>query len=180
VKAHDALFMPMFCSLLVAMFGFFAVGILTGTAISTMKNDKDTERVFGNLNDAYAEDVLIVRNNLGGGIASYAQRWAAVTQMELSVVIDGECSSACTHVLWQVPEDRVCITKNAKFGFHLASIGGVALPELSTDLHRHYPLQVQEWLKTQELSVADVAYLPDDIARSLYRTCGDLEAIYGK
>jgi hypothetical protein len=63
--------------------------------------------------------VLIV-DDPGGAVGDYMQRYASIRDSGEDVVVDGQCLSACTLVLAFVPRERICLTRNAVFGFHAA------------------------------------------------------------
>jgi hypothetical protein len=68
-----------------------------------------------------------------------------------SVVIDGNCLSACTLVLGLVPHERVCATQRARFGFHAAWMpdreGRPVTSPLGTQaLWNIYPTTVRRWI----------------------------------
>jgi hypothetical protein len=48
------------------------------------------------------------------------QRYASIRDSGEDVVVDGQCLSACTLVLALIPRERICLTRNAVFGFHAA------------------------------------------------------------
>ena len=52
----------------------------------------------------------------------YDARWAGLAARGVDVKIVGPCQSACTILLAHIPYDRICVTPQARFGFHLAKV----------------------------------------------------------
>jgi hypothetical protein len=63
---------------------------------------------------------VLISDDPGGPVGGYMQRYASIRDSGEDVVIDGRCLSACTLVSAFVPRDRICLTRNALFGFHAA------------------------------------------------------------
>jgi hypothetical protein len=63
---------------------------------------------------------VLIRDDAGGPVGGYMQRYASIRDSGEDVVVDGQCLSACTLVLAIVPRARICLTRNAVFGFHAA------------------------------------------------------------
>lgn len=65
---------------------------------------------------------LVVINDDGGGlIDEYVLRYQIIRASQDRILIDGMCASACTLFLGTIDPSRVCVTDNAKLGFHSAS-----------------------------------------------------------
>ena len=114
-----------------------------------------------------AQNLYIVRTDPGGRISDYLTKLNTFTADGTKIVIDGECSSACTLYIIQ-SEAQVCFTTNAVLGFHKPfarrTVDGqqslVTDPsvieeagriwETMVSLHRE---EVQEWLRR--------VYVPD-------------------
>ena len=67
-----------------------------------------------------APATMVITADIGGSINQYEQRYAMVRDTGQHVVIDGLCFLACTLVLGMVPRERICVTPNARLGFHAA------------------------------------------------------------
>jgi hypothetical protein len=65
-------------------------------------------------------ETIDVSDNHGGLVADYDARWAGLGAQGVSVRIVGPCQSACTVLLGHIPHERICVTPQASFGFHLA------------------------------------------------------------
>jgi len=63
---------------------------------------------------------VLIRDDAGGPVGGYMQRYGLIRDSGEDVVVDGSCLSACTLVLALVPRERICLTRNAVFGFHAA------------------------------------------------------------
>jgi hypothetical protein len=92
---------------------------------------------------------LTIRNDHGGNLGDYADRFAAIARRGERVAIAGLCTSACTLVLGLA---RACVTPRARFGFHRAyEIDGRGryLRDSSAGtayLMASYPPQVKAWI----------------------------------
>ena len=62
---------------------------------------------------AHAETINVYDDH-GGSV------WAALAARGVDVKIVGPCQSACTVLLAHIPYDRICVTPQARFGFHQA------------------------------------------------------------
>lgn len=92
-----------------------------------------------------------ISEDRGGQIGHYLQTFSALRSSGESVVIDGNCLSACTLVLGLVPRERVCATQHARFGFHAAWMpdrdGRPVTSPLGTQaLWSFYPASVRRWI----------------------------------
>jgi hypothetical protein len=92
-----------------------------------------------------------ISEDRGGQIGHYLQTFSALRSSGESVVIDGNCLSACTLVLGLLPRERVCATQHARFGFHAAWMpdrdGRPVTSPLGTQaLWSFYPASVRRWI----------------------------------
>jgi len=67
-------------------------------------------------------ETINVSDDHGGSVAAYDARWAALAARGVDVKIVGPCQSACTEPLAHIPYDRICVTPQARFGFHQAHL----------------------------------------------------------
>lgn len=65
---------------------------------------------------------LVIEKDPGGVIVDFVKRYSNIRDSGEKVVVNGECDSSCTIFLGIVPKKNVCITSNAKLGFHTASL----------------------------------------------------------
>ncbi len=69
------------------------------------------------------DNPCVVTNNPGGDVAVFKAAAREIKRTGRRVVIDGPCSSACA-ILADMARSNVCVTSNAKFGFHQGYIVG--------------------------------------------------------
>src|SRR5215510_7434577 len=98
-----------------------------------------------------ASATMRISEDRGGQIGRYLQTYAALRSSGESVVVDGNCLSACTLLLGVVPRERICATQNARFGFHAAWMpdhnGRPVTSPLGTQaLWSFYPASVRRWI----------------------------------
>jgi hypothetical protein len=98
-----------------------------------------------------ASATMRIAEDRGGQIGQYLQSFAAVRESGERVVIDGNCLSACTLVLGLIPNDRICATPRARFGFHAAWMPNpdgrpVTSPMGTQALWNIYPVSVRHWI----------------------------------
>ena len=67
-----------------------------------------------------ASATMRIAEDRGGQIGHYLQAFAVLRSTGENVVIDGNCLSACTLVLGLIPNNKICATEHARFGFHAA------------------------------------------------------------
>ena len=98
-----------------------------------------------------ASAAMRIAEDRGGQIGQYLQAFASVRSSGESVIIDGNCLSACTLVLGLVPRERICATERARLGFHAAWMpdrdGRPVTSPLGTQaLWSIYPATVRRWI----------------------------------
>jgi hypothetical protein len=87
----------------------------------------------------------------GGEATSYLKFFSDLERSGERVVIDGPCFSACTLVLSVLPQDRICVTSRAVFGFHAARLVDdrgrkYAAPEATRLVDASYPAGIRDWI----------------------------------
>ena len=82
-----------------------------------------------------------VSDNHGGSVAAYDEHWAGLAQQAVNVRIVGPCQSACTVLLGHIPRNRLCVTPQASFGFHLAN-----LQSATATLWNSYAPDIRNWI----------------------------------
>ena len=90
---------------------------------------------------ASAAETIDVFDNHGGRVVEYNARWAALGARGVNVRITGPCQSACTVLLKHIPRSRICVTPEARFGFHQAN-----LPEATATLWSGYGSDIRAWI----------------------------------
>src|SRR5271169_3921183 len=73
----------------------------------------------GTVVSANAETINVYDDH-GGSVAEYDARWSELAARGANVRVVGPCQSACTVLLAHIPNDRICVTPQASFGFDLA------------------------------------------------------------
>jgi hypothetical protein len=111
---------------------------------------------------ANAKDVVI-RNDGGGFVDVYAEKYIAIRQSGARVVIDGWCASACTIAL-AVPNR--CVTSRAVMGFHSGYTFGWfgdwskwTDPNLTAYFMSQYPKPIRQWLNARGGLTTNLKYL---------------------
>jgi hypothetical protein len=88
-----------------------------------------------------AAETIEVYDNHGDSVAQYDARWAGLAARGVNVKIVGPCQSACTVLLGHIPRNRICVTENASFGFHLAHLASA-----TETLRNAYPGDIRAWI----------------------------------
>jgi hypothetical protein len=86
-------------------------------------------------------ETIEVSDNHGGHVADYDSRWAGLAARGVDVKIVGPCQSACTVLLGHIPRNKICVTPNASFGFHLANLASA-----TATLRSAYDSDIQAWI----------------------------------
>ena len=123
-----------------------------------------------------AATTVRITDDRGGNIGDYWSRFTALRDAKEHVVIDGICSSACTMVLGIVPSDRICVTDNAKLGFHAAYrpgfLGSRIVNEPATrTLMSIYPDAIRQWVARNGGLGTETIYLSGPELFALFRKC---------
>jgi len=92
---------------------------------------------------ARAETIQVFDNH-GGVVRDYDARWAALAARGVDVKIVGPCQSACTVLLAHIPYDRICVTPQARFGFHLAEH-----PRATAMMWAGYGAGIRDWINAR-------------------------------
>jgi hypothetical protein len=91
--------------------------------------------------------VVTIRNDSGGRIIDYALRSKKLERAGSMVRFAGRCDSACT-LLLALPRSRVCITREASFGFHLPYGSSPRGNRIAAGyMIRSYPSWATSWLR---------------------------------
>ncbi|MBU6458136.1 MAG: hypothetical protein KGQ48_11450 [Bradyrhizobium sp.] len=91
-----------------------------------------------------AAETIDVSDDHGGSVAAYNQRWQQYAARGVSVRIVGPCQSACTVLLGHIPRSRICVTPEARFGFHMAH-----RPDMTALLWRSYASDIKAWINAR-------------------------------
>jgi len=98
-----------------------------------------------------ASATMRIAEDRGGQIGHYLQAFATLRSSGESVVVDGNCLSACTLILGLIPRAKMCATSRARFGFHAAWMPDtdghpVTSPMGTQALWNIYPAPVRRWI----------------------------------
>jgi hypothetical protein len=123
-----------------------------------------------------ATAIVRITDDHGGNIGEYWSQYTALRNSGQQVVIDGACSSACTMVLGMVPNDRICVTKNAVLGFHAAWRPGLLWAKVINEpatrtLMNIYPNPIRQWITRHGGLGNDTIYLNGPPLFAMYRRC---------
>ncbi|PBC02995.1 hypothetical protein CK220_17500 [Mesorhizobium sp. WSM3860] len=121
---------------------FIAALALTGAMISTSSADQ-LLRPRMNLGKSY---VKTISGDRGGYVIDYAIRALKMRRSGGFVRFDGACDSACTLYL-SMPKSKMCVTRNASFGFHLPYGAGARGNQVAANfMMKNYPGWVRGWI----------------------------------
>ncbi len=124
------------------------------------------------LTPARAADVIIT-NDRGGTVTTYAYYFRAIAARKDRVVIDGYCASSCTLAL-AIP--TTCATPRSVLGFHAAytSFFGINTGE-DVELTRYfmsqYPPKVRAWINARGGLTPPLKLLKGAELASIVRKC---------
>lgn len=123
-----------------------------------------------------ASATVRITDDGGGRIGAYWTRYMALRASGEQVVIDGKCDSACTMVLGMVSHDRICVTANAKLGFHAAYrpgfLGFATINDPATrTLWNLYPVPIRQWIARNGGLGLQMIYLSGPELFAMYRQC---------
>lgn len=109
-----------------------------------------------------------------GNIGASWSCFVALRDSKQQVIIDGTCSSACTAVLGIVPARRICVARNALFGFHAAwrpgFLGLHVITEPATrTLINSYPAPIRQWIARNGGLGSNMLYLSGRDLMALFR-----------
>jgi hypothetical protein len=93
---------------------------------------------------AASAETIEINNDRGGFVFVYQARWEKLALQGVNVRVSGPCLSACTILLGYIPRRDICVTPDASFGFHSATM------QFATDqLWKAYPDDIRDWITQQ-------------------------------
>lgn len=112
----------------------------------------------------------------GGRIGIFIQKYVQLRNSGQNIVVDGTCVSACTLFTGIMPAERVCVTKNARLGFHAAwtldEDGRPQKSQLGTQALWHvYPRKIRDWISKHGGLKEKMIYLQGRQLSRMYQTC---------
>jgi hypothetical protein len=111
-------------------------------------------------------ETIDVYDNHGGRVADYNAEWARHGAQGASVRIVGPCQSACTVLLGHIPRNRICVTEQASFGFHLAN-----LPQATATLWAAYPTDIKAWINAHGGLTRNFVWMRAPDVYQFFRKC---------
>ena len=123
-----------------------------------------------------ASATMRIAEDRGGQIGHYLQAFALLRSTGENVVIDGNCLSACTLVLGLIPNNKICATENARFGFHAAWMpdrdGRPVTSTMGTRaLWNIYPTTVRHWINGHGGLSRKMIFLEGHDLNGIVRSC---------
>jgi hypothetical protein len=115
---------------------------------------------------ASAAETIDVFDNHGGRVVEYNARWAALAAQGVNVRITGPCQSACTVLLKHIPRSRICVTPEARFGFHQAN-----LPAATATLWSGYGADIKAWINAHGGLQKDFVWMGAPDVFRYFRKC---------
>ena len=125
---------------------------------------------------APASATMRIAEDRGGQIGHYLQAFALLRSTGEDVMIDGNCLSACTLVLGLIPNNKICATENARFGFHAAWMpdrdGRPVTSAMGTRaLWNIYPTSVRHWINRHGGLSRKMIFLQGNELNGIVRAC---------
>jgi hypothetical protein len=111
-------------------------------------------------------ETINVSDDHGGSVAEYDARWAALAARGVDVKIVGPCQSACTALLAHIPYDRICVTPQARFGFHQAHRA-----DATATLWAGYSAGIREWINARGGLTPDFKWMGAPDTDRFFRKC---------
>jgi len=117
-------------------------------------------------NAAARAETINVYDDHGGIVPEYDAHWAALAARGVDVRIVGPCQSACTILLAHIPYDHICVTPQARFGFHQAKF------QRSTDmLWAGYSAGIRAWINARGGLTPDFKWMGAPDTYRFFRKC---------
>jgi len=126
------------------------------------------------INSAWA--TIRIRDDPGGRIDKYLDKFAKLRGSNEQIIVDGACNSACTLLLGTIPSSRICTTKRASLGFHAAWVFDdygrqVQSPAWTKVLWRNYPPNIRDWITRNGGLTHRMIFLRGDELNAMYPLC---------
>ena len=123
-----------------------------------------------------ASAVVRIADDRGGRIGTYVDKYQGLRTSGETVIIDGLCASACTIVLGTIPSDRICVTQNARLGFHAAwDLGSngraITNQEATNMLYSMYPAAVKRWITIRGGLTPTMIFLEGRSLTRMFKPC---------
>jgi len=131
---------------------------------------------IGTLGINSAGATIRIRDDPGGRIDKYLNKFAKLRDSNEQIIVDGACNSACTLLLGTIPSSRICTTKRASLGFHAAWVFDdygrqVQSPAWTRVLWRNYPPKIRDWITRNGGLTRRMIFLRGDELNAMYPLC---------
>jgi hypothetical protein len=131
---------------------------------------------IGTLGINFAWATIRIRDDPGGRIDKYLERFIKLRDSRERIIVDGICNSACTLLLGTIPSSRICVTKRASLGFHAAWVFDdddhpVRSPAWTRVLWRNYPPTIRNWITRNGGLTRRMIFLRGDELNAMYPLC---------
>lgn len=114
---------------------------------------------------------VVVGDNNGGAVLSFAHRVLDLYRSDANVRIEGDCSSSCSLIL-ALPEERICVGINGQVRIHQASFpGGLKDRRLTRMMWNVYPDWVRDKVGDPDRMDADLIDISRDELVKHYGPC---------
>jgi len=114
---------------------------------------------------------ITIRNDKGGNVARYVIKARKFRKEQKRIRFAGRCESACTLLLAH-PNHLICLTKSAKFGFHLPHSGlQQDNYKVSVEMMRTYPNWVSQWIRRTGGLKKTIHTMNYSYAKNYLQTC---------
>jgi hypothetical protein len=111
-------------------------------------------------------ETIDVYDDHGGIVPEYDAHWAELGSRGVNVRIVGPCQSACTVLLGHIPRDRICVTPEARFGFHLAKV-----PRSTAILWNSYDSDIRGWINAHGGLTSDFIWMGAPDIYNYFKKC---------
>ena len=111
-------------------------------------------------------DTVDVYDDHGGSVKEYDAHWADLAARGVDVRIVGPCQSACTVLLGHIRRDRICVTPDARFGFHLAH-----LESATQTLWAAYDPDIRQWIQDHGGLTRDFVWMTAPDTYRYFKRC---------
>jgi hypothetical protein len=111
-------------------------------------------------------ETIDVSDDHGGSVVAYDRRWAALARRGVNVRVVGPCQSACTVLMRHIPRNRICVTPEASFGFHLARKA-----EATAILRSGYSADIRAWINRHGGLTDDFIWMSAPDTYRYFRKC---------
>lgn len=126
-------------------------------------------------------EYLVIKDDLGGYVDEYEDRYTKLIKQYDNVRIDGECSSSCTILFAYFPLEKICVTDRAWLGFHSPTEedkegNWVPTEEGAREMMEVYPAHIRAWIEKNGGLKEDMIFLAGQELQQYLKPCGVIKA----